>query len=368
MGKPRKPAAPASPKRAPAKASAAPRKAAPAPAKKGGATAEKRPASRRRVDVVPVPPVTQPSGTALTPRPRADSVPKPRESSRREDIGPPLPPSAAARAGAAMQLTWDEPPTADAEHDARAAKWLERGAALLAALEEHGCEGFEYRADLKDARFVWVDAEGYVAAEARLRVLCSWSRSTSSLAMGWADPLVRSSSVPRIDGMAAELDDVDDDGAWQTAMCAADAVGAAYLYRVTAPHAWYFLALDALTFAPAASALPATTPVDLVLRSLDETRRAIESRAEPASTLRDRLASVGNALVREASFAYRDTDWVARLERTGKCLLGLASRLPRPTFSAIAAGHHPDEFLSRDATLDLAQSVSLLEDEWGLFA
>ena len=186
--------------------------------------------------------------------------------------------------------------------------------------------------------------------------------------MGWADPLVRSTSVPRIDGMAAELDDVDDDGAWQTAMSAADAVGAAYLYRVTAPHAWYFLALDGLTFAPAASALPATTPVDLVLRSLDETRRAIEGRAEPASTLRDRLASVGNALVREASFAYRDTDG-SRASNGPRPLL-LQAREPPP--AADVLGDRGEAATrtssSRDATLDLAQVVCCSKTSAGLFA
>ncbi|HVY45292.1 MAG TPA: hypothetical protein VHB21_05405, partial [Minicystis sp.] len=266
-----------------------------------------------------------------------------------------------------MDLTWDER-GGESEEEALAARWVQRGEALLRALEEHGAARHEFRADLKDGRFVWVDPDGLVSAEANARVLLSWSRSTNALVMGWADPLVRSASVPRIDVLPSERDDVSEEEAWHIAMRAAEAVRAEFLYRVPAPHAWYFLALYGLSFTPASHAFTPSTPVGLVLRSLDETRQAIESRAEPAAIVRERLADVGAALLREASFAYRDTDWVARLERTGKCLVGLASRLPRPSFSAVAAGRSAEEWLTRDATLDLIQAIGLLEDEWSLFA
>ena len=86
-----------------------------------------------------------------------------------------------------MQLAWDE--EGDPKPlDPLVARWSERGDALLAALEEHGCARYEYRADLKEGRFVWVDPEGVVAAEARARVVSSWSKTTHALAMGWADP------------------------------------------------------------------------------------------------------------------------------------------------------------------------------------
>ena len=52
-----------------------------------------------------------------------------------------------------------------------------------------------------------------------------------------------------------------------------------------------------------------------MLRGLAETRRAIASHAEPADVIRDRLTAMGTALLEQASYAYRDTDWVARLER-----------------------------------------------------
>ena len=221
---------------------------------------------------------------------------------------------------------------------------------------------------MKDGRFVWLDHAGVVSAEAKARVLCSWSRSTNVLVMGWADPLVRSASTGRLDDLPPERDDVSEEEAWRVAMTAADVVKADHLYRVPAPHAWYFLALDEVTFAPASQEFSPSTPVHVVLRSLNQTRQAIESRAETASTVRERLADVGSALLREASFAYRETDWVARLERTGRCLMTLANRLPRPSYSSIAAGRSADEWLTREATLDLIQAIGLLEDEWTLFA
>jgi hypothetical protein len=271
------------------------------------------------------------------------------------------------RAARSMDLSWEEAKNLS-EDDARAERWLLRGELLLTLLQEHGCGHHEYRADLKDGRFVWLDPDGVVSAEAKARVLCSWSRSTNVLVMGWADPLVRSASTGRLDDLAPERDDVAEEEAWRVAMLAADLVKTDHLYRVTAPHAWYFLGLDALTFTPETSHFSPSTPVHVVLRSLEQTRRAIESRAETAWTVRERLADVGSALLREASFAYRETDWVARLERTGRCLMTLANRLPRPSYTSIAAGRSPDEWLTRETTLDLIQAIGLLEDEWALFA
>jgi hypothetical protein len=247
-------------------------------------------------------------------------------------------------------------------------RWVKRGDALLQTLAEHGAGRHEYRADLKEGRFVWVDPDGLVSAEAKAQVICSWSRSTSVVAMAWIDPLVRSVGVPRIDGMPSEQDRIDEEGAWRVAMEAAEASSAEFLYRIPAPHAWYFLALRELTFKPRNTSFTPGTPVGLVLRSLSEARQAIESRAEPAAIVRERLSGVGEALLHEAGYAYRDTDWVARLERTGKCLVTLANRLPRHSYRSIAAGRSPDEWLARDVTVELSQCISLLEDEWLLFA
>jgi hypothetical protein len=168
--------------------------------------------------------------------------------------------------------------------------------------------------------------------------------------------------------MAAERDNVDEDAAWRIAMEAADASKAEYLYRVPSPHAWYFLALKDLTFNPRIPLFTPSTPVGLVLKNLAETRQAIESRAEPTAIVRERLSGIGKALLHEAGYAYRDTDWVSRLERTGKCLVTLAGRLPRASYHSIAAGRLAEEWLTRDVTIELSQSISLLEDEWMLFA
>jgi hypothetical protein len=180
--------------------------------------------------------------------------------------------------------------------------------------------------------------------------------------------MVRGAGVARIDGMAAEHDDIDEEGAWRIAMEAADTARAEYLYRVTAPHTWYFLALTGLTFTPGSASFSPSTPVGLVLRSLSETRLAVESRAEPADLVRERLRSLGRALAHEAEYAYRDTDWVARLWRAGRRLVNLADQLPRSSFQSVAAGRPADEWLSRDATIELSEALALLEDEWALFA
>lgn len=269
--------------------------------------------------------------------------------------------------GSLMELHWGDEPAQSVRPDGLVKRWVKRGDALLRHLAEHGAAKHEYRADLEEGRFVWLDPSGKVSAEAEARVICTYAKSTSVLSMGWRDPLLRKKGIPRIDGMAAELDDVDEEGAWRVAMEVADATHAEYLYRVTTPHKWYFLALRKLSFTPARGSFTPGTPVGLVLRTLGETRTAIESRAEPADVVRARLMGVGQALLQEAAYAYRGTDWVSRLERTGKWMLLLAERLPRQSYGSVAAGRATEEWLDRDATVDLSQAIILLEDEWALF-
>ena len=269
--------------------------------------------------------------------------------------------------GHVMELHWGDDVPSSRRNEGVVQRWVKRGDALLRHLAEHGAARHEYRTDLQAGRFVWVDPEGRVSAEAQATVLCSWSRSTSALAMAWADPLVRTASIPRVEGMPAEQDDVDEEAAWRVAMNAADHASADYLYRVTTPHAWYFLALSGLTFHPERGSFNPGTPLGLVLRGLTETRRAVESRAEPAEVVRDRLSSLGQALLFEAEYAYRDTDWVARLERAGRRLVSLGQHLPRSSYGALAAGHTATEWLDRQATIDLSDALALLEDEWSHF-
>ncbi|WP_437506525.1 DUF6882 domain-containing protein [Sorangium sp. So ce1099] len=272
------------------------------------------------------------------------------------ELAPPRPP----------ELDWDDTPSGSAE-EALAQRWAARGEALFEQLAAHGASAHEYRADLKEGRFVWLAPGGRVSAEARARLLCSWSRATSVLLMAWADPLVSGAGIERVDGLPAEQDSVDEAGAWQIAMAAAEACGAAYLYRVSSPQAWYFLALDELTFVPKRASFHPGAPVGLVLRAIAEVREAIASRAEPADVVRDRISALSDSLFHQARYAYRDTDWVARLERTGTCLMHLAKRIPRASYSAIAAGQRIDEWLERELAVELINALSLIEDEWSLF-
>ncbi|MCC6551897.1 MAG: hypothetical protein IT372_02595 [Polyangiaceae bacterium] len=261
------------------------------------------------------------------------------------------------------ELDWDDAPPADA----LVLRWTAKGEELFKRLAEHGALEHEVRADLKGGRFVWIDPGGRVSAEARAQVLCSWSRATSVVAMAWADPLVRGAGIPRIDGMASECDDIDEEGAWRIAMEAAEATGASYLYRVSAPHAWYFLALRDLSFTPKRCSFHPGAPVGLVLRALGEVRQAIESRAEPSAVVRERIVALGSSLFHQAEYTYRGTDWVARLDRTGKRLMHLAKRLPRASYTAVAAGQRVEEWIGRELALELIEAIGLLEDEWSLF-
>jgi hypothetical protein len=266
-----------------------------------------------------------------------------------------------------MELHWGDPVPRPAHGDL-VDRWTRRGDELLRLLDAHDAATHEYRADLKEGRFVWIAPDGRASAEATAQVLCSWSRSTSVVAMAWADPLVRAASVPKVESMPAERDGVDEETAWRVAMEAAERSGARFLYRVPTPHAWYFLALSEPRFDATRAPEPPSTPAGLVLRVLGESRQALESRAEPSEIIRMRLEHAGAGLLHQADFAYRTTDWVARLERSGRTLLSLAHRLPRASYRAIAAGKIVDEWPSRELAVELLGALSLLEDEWALFS
>jgi len=259
----------------------------------------------------------------------------------------------------------EPPPAAD---EPLVAKWAERGARLLMELAAHGAGDHEYRVDLKDGRFVWLDPRGRVSAEARARALCSFTPTTSSLTMAWADPLLRAASVRPLDRMPTERDDIDEEEAWRVAIAAAEASAAEWLYRVEAPHTWYFLALTDLSFQPISPSFTPGSPAGLVLLEIEASRKAIRSGAEPAVIVRERLARVGSALLHEAEYAYRSTDWVSRLARTGKRLEKLAGKVPVPSFESVAKGASTSEWLAPDLAGNLDEALGLLEDEWRLFA
>lgn len=284
----------------------------------------------------------------------------------------------------------------EASHDDTVRAWVRRGQELLELLGAHGCAGHEVRVDLEDGRFVWLAPGGRVSAEARADVICTWSPSNAGLAMAWADPLVRGAAIPRVDGMRPELDDVDEETAFRVAITAAEATtlgrrgdaepssrnggaarpdddraprssGPEYLYRLRAPHAAFFLLLRDVRFRPERASFTPGAPVGLVLRGLAEARQAIASGAEPAALVRDRLAGLGTTLRQQAESAYRSTDWVARLERTGKRLERLARGVARPSYGSIAAGRPVSEWISPELARELDGALALLEDEWGAF-
>lgn len=325
-------------------------------------------ASRKAEDTAP-PPLKAPPPTlpqATPPRTPASKRSRGRAANGRSPASERLtPPPTIARM---TQLDWDERPApAPPDRDGLVSRWAARGEELLRRLDAAGVARNEHRADLREGRFMWIEPSGRVSAEARLQVVCSWSRSTSTVAMGWADPMVRACAIARIEGMPAEQDDVDEEGAWRIAMEAAELSSADYLYRVPTPHAWYFVALFGLTFAPERDSWRPGTPVGLVMRGLAETRQAIASRAEPADVVRERLRGLGSALLHQADYAYRDTDWVARLSRTGRRMMHLAALVPRASFGAVAAGRSADEWVPHDLAVELTKALDLLEDEWDAF-
>lgn len=267
-----------------------------------------------------------------------------------------------------MELEWTgDPGGSSPPEEEPFERWVRRGDELLRRLAEHGAANHEYRVDLREGRFYWVDPRGRVSAEASAILLCTFAPQTSSVTMGWAEARMGGCAVGRIAGMPPELDDLDEEGAWRVAMETADRAGSDFIYRVRSPVRCLFLGLSGLTFSPAHPEFVPGTPVALVLATLGEARVAAGLGAEPLDILRARLSAAGAALLEQAEYAHRDTDWVARLVRTGKRLGALADRLPRPTFFSVAKGAST-VWLEPGAQADLVESLALLEEEWRQFA
>jgi hypothetical protein len=306
-------------------------------------------AARTAADAPPQPPLPPPGHESVRPPPR-------------------IPPPEPLLAPRSMELEWTgDPGGSSPPEEAAADRWARRGDELLLRLAKHGAADHHYRADLREGRFCWVDPAGHVSAEARAQLLCTFVPQTSSVTMGWADPHMAGVALTPVPAMPAEVDDIDEEGAWHVAMSAAEHAGAEYLYRVRSPARCLFLALSGLTFGPSRAEVAAVTPVAMVLATLSEARLAAELGAEPVDTLKARLAAAGATLLEQAEYTHRDTDWVARLVRTGKRLGALAERLPRPTFHSVAKGDHT-VWLERRLADDLVLSLGLLEEEWQQFA
>lgn len=256
-------------------------------------------------------------------------------------------------------------------------KWEQSERAVERRLIELGVGPNKHRFEPKEGRVVWVDDAQVPVAEARAQVLGSWlfgghhhqldPAAPGRLVMAWADPLLSSVAIARLEEMGDCLP-VDRATARDLVLSAGEASGAELILRVEAPHGEHYLALRALR--PALSAAPVTpgSPVGTVLRGLADLRRSVSQRDEPTDVLRARFLSLGKTMLTQSEGPYRDTEWVSRLQRAGRVLSQLAGRLVPPTFSAIAAGRQADEWLAQSVAVDLIDAVKLLEDEWGAFA
>jgi hypothetical protein len=257
-------------------------------------------------------------------------------------------------------------------------RWQLAERQLATRLEELGVGACSPRFELKEGRVVWLDALQVAVAEARAQVLCTWVGEPSAgngggpakpgaLVMAWADPVLAGVGVAKLEEMGDALE-VDQATARELALRAGEGCGAEFVKAFETPRGEHFLALRALR--PALGAAPITpgTPVGMVLRGLADLRRSVSQRDEPTDVLRARFLSLGKTILVQSESAYKDSEWVGRLQRAGKVLTQLAGRLAPPTFSAIAAGRQADDFLAQSVAVDLIDAIKLLEDEWGAFA
>ncbi|NUP05131.1 MAG: hypothetical protein HOW73_03615 [Polyangiaceae bacterium] len=246
-------------------------------------------------------------------------------------------------------------------------RWEQAERQLERKIEELGLSACTRRFEPKDGRFVWLDEAQVSVAEARAQVLATWVKDAQRLVMAWADPLLQTVGIARLEEMPDSIA-VDQPTARELALRAAEATGAEFVANVEAPHGEHYLAIRSVRPALTAAPLTPGSPVGLVLRGLADLRRSVSQRDEPTDVLRARFLSLGKTILVQSEGVYRETEWVGRLHRAGKVLTQLAGRLVPPTFSAIAAGRQADEWLAQSVAVDLIDAIKLLEDEWGAFA
>ncbi len=254
--------------------------------------------------------------------------------------------------------------------------WQQAERQLDARLAEIGAAGLPARFELKEGRVVWLDATGLPVAEARAQVIGTWARPADLdggaperglLVMAWADPVLAGAGIAKQDEMGDSLP-VDLGTARELALRAAEGSGAEFVKNIASPQGEHFLALRTLRPSLGAAMVTPGTPVGMVLRGIADLRRSVSQRDEPTDVLRARFLSLGKTILVQSEGAYKDSEWVGRLQRAGKVLTQLAGRLAPPTFTAIAAGRQADEWLAQSVAVDLIDALKLLEDEWGAFA
>jgi hypothetical protein len=263
-------------------------------------------------------------------------------------------------------VDWEE--TSDEALISPLARWARAQRDLDRRLLELDVRHHRCRADLREGRLVWLDDGGSPIAEARAQILCTLAQPSLALTMAWADPMLRSLAVVRVEDIPEEQNLVDDESAREIALKVADASGAEFVYRMPAPNVDYFLGLRSLRPAAGRAVVTPGTPVGLVLRGLGDLRGSLSQRNEPTHELRARFQELGRSLLERSQGNFRETEWVGRLARAGKLLTTLAARLAPPTFTAIAAGVPADDWLPPDVAVELTDALKLLEDEWGAFA
>ena len=252
-------------------------------------------------------------------------------------------------------------------------KWELAERSLQKSLEEFGATpSCRPRFEARDGRMTFASEDGVFVADARAQVIglfvapTDGSGGAGRLVMAWADPSLASVGIARLEEMGDMLP-VDAATARELILRAAEASCCEHVLTLTAPQGETYFGLRALRGSASSAALTPGSPVGTVLRGLSDLRRAISQRDEPTDVLRARFLNLGKTLVLQAETTYRESEWAGRVQRAGKVLIQLASRLVPPTFTAIAAGRQAEEWLNQSVAVDLADSVRLLEDEWGAF-
>jgi hypothetical protein len=244
--------------------------------------------------------------------------------------------------------------------------WRARAVALMALLEAHGAEDHRVRADLAQGEFQWLDPEGRVSASSTCLALATWSPQTRRLTMAWADPSLALASVAAVPGIPDEQPDADEEQAFLQAMIAAERSSLEFVYRLVSGSVSTFLALSVPRFASSAPHPSPSAPVAGILADLASLRLSLASPEGSLEGICSRLGSLGSLLCERARSTYDGSDWVARLERSGRRLERLAESwaLARERCSMRKRAQGASAALSAG---ELDRALQLLEDEWRAF-
>ncbi len=163
------------------------------------------------------------------------------------------------------------------------AHWQKRQARLAELFRELGATDSDYRVDETKQQFLLVDKKtGDPLVAAKALAILSYSRSSSSILMAWANESVpKKAAIKKQKGVPDYVPETTEQEAWFLSMLAAYSAKAEYLYRTPSPQLLVFYALWDVRRAGAGDRFVGNSPRSFVVSLLEQLELLLDDEITP---------------------------------------------------------------------------------------